>query len=310
MELNRQLSPSQAEADVDILTNTNMNDNADMAMDMNIQSYSVDDLIEILRIPADKITELVVYDKIAHFIKKFQIDGNYSLVKFFQDIQSRMRAYFNSELEESKSESKSKSKSKSLKTDNEPVSVPTDIEGFQQMGLENRGGNANNIKSKSKNNDSNIQPIPPPSNPKKTTDLTTTQPASQQLYATTSSPPTKTFSVPVAKGNLNPTLKNIISRIVNVDSQYRTVQSTDADTGSCNYTVHLSDMLKGVLNMRLFSVQVPYNWYSIDSSYGNNYFWIGVQDSGSSSYTNVLITVPSGNYSLKAIPFQLKYALY
>ena len=287
MELDRRLSPIQAN-EMNMGVNTE-----DTDMDMNIQNYSVEDLLKILRITStDKITELVVYDKIAHFIKKFQIDGNYSLVKFFRDIQSRMREYFIPE-----SDSKAESKSKLIKS-NDEMNIPTvTTEGFQQMSLENRGGNANiNSSSKSKN-ESEIQPLPPPSNPKKMTELTSTQPASQQLYATTTSPPTQTYSVPVSKGNLNPTLKNIISRIVNVDSQYRTIQTTDADTGSCNYTVHLSEMLKGVLNMRLFSIQVPYNWYSIDSSYGNNYFWIGVQDSGSSSFKKVKIIVPSGNYS-------------
>ena len=40
-----------------------------------------------------------------------------------------------------------------------------------------------------------------------------------------------TFDVPVAQGVLNPNLKNITSRIINLDSQYREIK---ADNINCD----------------------------------------------------------------------------
>jgi len=97
------------------------------------------------------------------------------------------------------------------------------------------------------------------------------------------------FNVNVKQDSLNPNLKNTIARFVNLDSQFR--QFSGANNSSTNYTLDLSDTLKNVLSMRLYSYQIPFSWYAIDTLYNNTCFWI---TDGSS---NVTITMPSGNYS-------------
>ena len=94
------------------------------------------------------------------------------------------------------------------------------------------------------------------------------------------------INVPVAQDSLNPNLKNITTRFINLDSQFR-----QANTSSTDYTLDLSDPLTDVLSLRLYSFQIPYTWYSIDEEYGNNHFWVINQSN------SFIITIPSGNYT-------------
>jgi len=98
-----------------------------------------------------------------------------------------------------------------------------------------------------------------------------------------------TFNVSVKQDSLNPNLKNTISRFVNLDSQFRQFSGTKST--STNYTLDLSDTLKNVLSMRLYSYQIPFSWYLIDSNYNNTCFWI------TNGNDNVPITMASGNYN-------------
>ena len=93
-----------------------------------------------------------------------------------------------------------------------------------------------------------------------------------------------TFQVPVKKDNLNPNLKNTIQRFVNLDSQFRMTPSINTS----EYTLDLSDILKDVLSLRLFSYQIPNTWYAVDT---NACFW--VVDGALVS----AISIPRGNYS-------------
>jgi len=103
---------------------------------------------------------------------------------------------------------------------------------------------------------------------------------------------TDTFSLPVKQDSLNPNLKNTTNRFVNLDSQFRQYTS-GVDSTSTDYTLDLSDTLKNALNLRLYSYQIPFSWYAIDTAYGNTCFWLV------DSTTNIVtpISVPSGNYT-------------
>jgi len=98
-----------------------------------------------------------------------------------------------------------------------------------------------------------------------------------------------TYNVSVKQDSLNPNLKNTISRFVNLDSQFR--QFSGINSTSTNYTLDLSDTLKNVLSMRLYSYQIPFSWYLIDPIYNNTCFWI------TNESDNVPITMPAGNYN-------------
>ena len=101
-----------------------------------------------------------------------------------------------------------------------------------------------------------------------------------------------TFALPVKQDSLNPNLKNTIKRFINLDSQFRQF-SGGTDSQPTNYTCDLSDTLKNTLNLSVYSYQIPYSWYTIDTAYGNTCFWINDVDSG----IVVPITISSGNYT-------------
>jgi hypothetical protein len=100
------------------------------------------------------------------------------------------------------------------------------------------------------------------------------------------------FQLPVKQDSLNPNLKNTINRFVNLDSQFRQYTS-GADSNATDYTLDLSDTLKNTLSMRVYSYQIPYSWYAIDSNYGNTCLWI--VDNNNNYIVNV--SIASGNYS-------------
>jgi len=103
---------------------------------------------------------------------------------------------------------------------------------------------------------------------------------------------TDTFNLPVKQDSLNPNLKNTITRFLNLDSQFRQYTS-GVDSTSTDYTCDLSDTIKNALSLSLYSYQIPFSWYAIDSAYGNTCFWIN----DISSNNTVAVSVPSGNYT-------------
>jgi len=102
------------------------------------------------------------------------------------------------------------------------------------------------------------------------------------------------FQVPVAQDTLNPNLENITSRFINLDSQFRQ-SSGGSETMATDYTMDLSDPLTNVLSLRLYSIQIPYTWYTIDYIYGNTCFW--VTNTGLSGTNTFKIFIEPGNYS-------------
>ena len=107
--------------------------------------------------------------------------------------------------------------------------------------------------------------------------------------------------LPIAQDTLNPTLKNVTQRILVIDSQYR--QSITATTSSTDFTLDLSDVLTNTLTLKLYSYQIPYAWYTIDSTMGTSCFW--VVNSG----TTYRISIPDGNYTAAQLITAIQYQL-
>jgi len=73
-----------------------------------------------------------------------------------------------------------------------------------------------------------------------------------------------------APDQLNPLLNQTIKRIISIDSQYR----DDKTTLTTEFNFNLSTPLKDVVSLKLYSVQIPYSWYTINKSYGSNFFYL------------------------------------
>jgi len=95
-------------------------------------------------------------------------------------------------------------------------------------------------------------------------------------------------------GKLNPIYRQTIKRIISIDSQYR----TDKRTITTEFTCNLSEPLRDVVSLKLYSMQVPYTWYTISKNYGSNFIYIKGNTPGiDNSLHDVKYEIAAGNYS-------------
>ena len=92
------------------------------------------------------------------------------------------------------------------------------------------------------------------------------------------------------RDNLNPDYKNTTKRIINLDSQYRPniypiFNDVNTETNECDYTVHLSEKLINVVSLQIENIVIPYTFYNISKSQGNNFFIIELESDHTKSIT-------------------------
>jgi hypothetical protein len=97
-----------------------------------------------------------------------------------------------------------------------------------------------------------------------------------------------------SRDTLNPLLKQTVRRIITIDSSYRP-NTKDIPT---EFTFNLSEPLRDVLSLKLYSVQIPYTWYTISNQYGSNFFYLkGNSDGINNGSHDYQIKIEAGNYS-------------
>lgn len=93
---------------------------------------------------------------------------------------------------------------------------------------------------------------------------------------------------------MNPLLKETIKRIVCIDSQYRDLSIYP---NPANFKFNLLDTLTDVVSLKLYSVQIPYTWYTISNDFGSNFFILNgnveVINNGNFDYK---VEIQPGNY--------------
>ena len=103
-----------------------------------------------------------------------------------------------------------------------------------------------------------------------------------------------------SKGRLNPLLNQTIKRIISIDSQYR----ENKEDLSTEFTFNLSDPLKDVVSLKLYSIQIPYTWYTINNNFGSNFFTFTANAPGIKSINGTndfIISVNAGNYTAQEL---------
>jgi hypothetical protein len=94
--------------------------------------------------------------------------------------------------------------------------------------------------------------------------------------------------------NLNPLLKETITKTLTINSFDRD-NKTDVAT---NYSLTLSESLNNIVSLKLYSVQIPYTWYTINNNIGSNYFVLqGTSPGINDGKHNIFIDISSGNYT-------------
>ena len=92
---------------------------------------------------------------------------------------------------------------------------------------------------------------------------------------------------------LNPYLKTV-KRLICIDSQFR---DTAVYPHSTHFTFELSDTLLDVISLKLYSVQIPYSWYTVNNDFGSNFFYIKGNSPGiDQGYHDYQILIQPGNY--------------
>ena len=250
-------------------------------IDTNINNYTLSELMAIAQLQELDPSEIT--EKTNTYITKFE-KSNPILSAFFTEVQSQLLLYSKGLIVPDKPDTAGKIVVDVKKNDQHKK------EGYQNM------NDAYNPSNNQQQRDWDENQYLEQSNPNQTSKITNRQqttntfgnnqlPMKQQQVATTD-----TFNLPVKQDSLNPTLKNTITRFINLDSQFRKY-TNGPDSSSTDYTLDLSDTLKDALSLRLFSFQIPLSWYAIDKYYGNTCFWILDE-----SY-NIAISIPSGNYT-------------
>jgi len=244
----------------------------------DIADYTLSELMAIVEI--EELTPEHIIENTNYYIRKYK-NKNPELAVFFKQIQSELLLYAQGLEPDSDDDNND---------DNEDKII---VEGFGSMTndaiypsgekMVSDWYQNQNLTQSDKNQTEKItdrkQKIQLFNNPQ--------VPMKQEQIATSD-----TFNLPVKQDSLNPNLKNTISRFVNLDSQFRQYTS-GIDSTSTDYTCDLSDTIKNALSLSLYSYQIPFSWYTIDSAYGNTCFWIY----DSTSNNTIAISIPSGNYS-------------
>ena len=106
------------------------------------------------------------------------------------------------------------------------------------------------------------------------------------------------------KLQLNPLLTQTIKRVISIDSQYRNITT---DPSTTNFSFDLSEPLRDVVSLKLYSIQIPFSWYTIGKSFGSNFFYIKGNTTGVSN-NSYKIEIPPGNYDQTTLPATINQA--
>lgn len=210
-------------------------------MDYNVDNYTITELLAILDLDDPDSDEIT--DKTNKYIQKFSPSGENQpqMVNFFQSIQTKLLRYM-----------------QQLETSGEDAEYSPNEKQTNDW-WKNEALPQKNSVQKDKITD-RVQKIDVYDNGH--------VPMNREQLGVNNN-----FEVPVAQDTLNPNLKNVTNRFINLDSQFRQA-SGGSESISTDYTMDLSDPLTNVLSLRLYAIQIPYTWYTIDYTYGNTCFWV------------------------------------
>jgi len=253
-------------------------------IDLDVSSYTLSELLTIAGIENDNVNEDEIITKTNYLINRFK-SKNPALAVFFKQVQGELLQYEDGLQINYEEDNEGKIIVEGFgNASNEAIYPAGDKQITDWYENENLTQSDQNQVNKITNRKQKIKVFGNQHDPMNREQIATTD----------------TYGLPVKQDSLNPNLKNTINRFVNLDSQFRQYTS-GVDATSTDYTLDLSDTLKNALSLKLYSYQIPYSWYAIDSAYGNTCFWI----LDSSTNQAISISVPPGNYSQTAFVTQL-----
>ena len=242
-------------------------------IDTNINNYTINELFSILENPSSNEEIIYTTDK---YIKKYKNENNPKMVSFFKNIQNKLLSLnFFYDSQQNGIINNSIGEKENFKEKDVEDTTDQTKEWIKNIPALSQSNNIQNNKITDRIQQVGIY-----------NDDTHYPMARNQLGINNN------INIPVSQDKLNPNLENITSRLIMLDSLYRQSSTEEYDnTSTTDYVCDLSDQLRNVLSLRLYSYQIPNSWYLIDVSYGNSCFWI---------YNNLNyfeINITSGNYT-------------
>jgi hypothetical protein len=113
-----------------------------------------------------------------------------------------------------------------------------------------------------------------------------------QLQSTNSAINSYNYLYPT--GKINPIERQVVKKIICVDSLFR---SNYKSTSASNFIWELPVPQQSVIEMKIVAAELPNFWYAFSNSKRNNIFSIQLFNIVGQSDTEVMVTIPEGNYS-------------
>jgi hypothetical protein len=234
----------------------------------DVSIYTDDEIIHNLlnmSNPTDRELEIKIWSTVQQYKSTTPTPETVRWIKFYEDIYHRLFS-FSEEEEEEEEEVDVEHTTEEQTEENKKVTYQPKLYNIEPLQNNNDKNTSDNVK-KNEEEEPEIEP-------KESTKLVT-----QLQYAT---------------GNVNPLLKETISRVLTIDSQYR----DNKNEPTTNFLLNLTETIKNVVSIKLYSLHIPFTWYTISKNYGSNYFYIkGLSPGINDGNHDFQITIPAGNYT-------------
>ena len=113
--------------------------------------------------------------------------------------------------------------------------------------------------------------------------------------------PINVYKNPLKSGQINPLTRNVITKIVNINTKFRDNYTI---TPSTDFIIQLPSTVKKVVSMKLIDTQFPKMAYTVSNKLGSNFFRIGFND-----ISAVNLDISNGSYTADSIENEINNRL-
>ena len=230
--------------------------------DMNIDNYTNEELLDIVNL-TDNSTLQEIEQKFDTYIEHYILHNNNEYVYFLNDAKLKLLKI--NDLEDNNIEG--------FDNNDDPDTNPDDI----NPNPDDTNPNPDDI-----NSNPDINPNPDINQNPDYIDQNLYNPDHYSSFIIKPNDPIRPSVVrpDVNPDNLNPILKQTITKYITINSQYRlnsypyNFDPYSTKGVNTNFTCSLTDTLNNVLSLQLYSIYIPETWYTFDTYIGNTIFWI------------------------------------
>lgn len=254
--------------------------------DYDINNYTDEELInDVLELDSN-ITDRVLESKILQELRYYEGQSDAESQKFYKFFEDMYDRFFSDSYYQT---AELRNPDGSLKQQQ----IDTSSEEYNTMRMLNNNIEANRIRDVT---DANTN------RPRYNTDTsvnrkpTTIMDFSANLNKTNN---LTTANIDFPTGKRNPIVRQSVFKMLSIDSQFR---DDYYNTSATSFNMNLSTPIDNVISMKLYSVQIPYTWYTINNNFGSNFIFLKGNSPGiNNGDHDIQIKIPSGNYDATSL---------